>query len=101
MDNHANPTDQPVQNSSQVPEDHADVVTAERVALGSFQGASPQSTVVFHVPDHRLDCTAPSQEFGNRPGDTTLRAADENLHSNCSPHMQVPKTPQQFQSQPL
>ena len=42
--------------------------------------ASPQPTVVFRVPDHRLDCTAPSQEFGNRPGDTTLRAADENLH---------------------
>ena len=90
MNDHANLTDQPdqsVQNSSQVPEDHADVVTAtaehgkQRVALGSFQGASPQPTVVFHVPDHRLDCTAPSQEFGNRPGDTTLRAADEN-HSH-------------------
>ena len=86
MDDHANLTDQSVQNSSQVPEDHADVVTAtaehgeERVALGSFQGASPQSTVGFHVPDHRLNCTAPSQEFGNRHGDTTLRAVDENLH---------------------
>ena len=75
MDDHANLTDQQdqsVQNSSQVPEDHADVVTAtaehgeERVApWGSFQGAPPQPTVVFHVPDHRLDCTAPSQEFGN------------------------------------
>ena len=42
MADHADQPDQSVQNSSQVPEDHADVVTAtaeygeERVALGSF-----------------------------------------------------------------
>ena len=70
VNDHANLTDQPdqsVQNSSQVPEDHADVVTAtaehgkKRVALGSFQGASPQPTVVFQS-SARLHC--PSQEFG-------------------------------------
>ncbi len=89
VDDHANLTDQPdqsAQQGSQVPEDHADVVTAstehgeKSIAFGSFQGASPQSAVVFHVPDHWLYGAAPPQEFGNRPGNTTLRTADENLH---------------------
>ena len=69
-----------------MPQDHADVVTAaaehgeESIALGSFQGASSQAAVVFHVSDHRLNGAAPSQKFGDGPGDAAPGTADEDPH---------------------
>lgn len=83
------PGDQPDQltnNSPQVPEDHADVVTTaaehgeKSIAIGSFQGASRQSAVVFHVPDHWLYGATAAQKFRDGPGDATLGTADEDLH---------------------
>ena len=58
--------DQSTQNLPQVPEDHADVVTAaaedgkDCVAIGSLERTSRQSAVVFHVADHRFYGAAPS-----------------------------------------
>src|SRR5690554_6526945 len=74
------------QKDPQLPEDHADVVTAtaedaeEGVSGGSFERASGQAPVVFHVTDHRLDGAASAQKPGDRFGDTTPGAADEDPH---------------------
>lgn len=74
------------QNVSQVPEDHADVVTAaaedseEGVSGCSFQWASCQAAVVLHVADHRLDSAASSLQFRDSPGDAPPRTADEDFH---------------------
>src|SRR5690606_5517607 len=52
----------------------------EGISGGSFERASSQTAVVFHVADHRLYRAASSQEPGDRFGDTTPGAADENPH---------------------
>ena len=81
--------DQPyelAQKDPQVAQDHADVVAAaaqhgeEGVAVRSLERASGQAAIGFHVPDHRLDGTSPSQQFRDGPGDAAPRTADEDLH---------------------
>ena len=91
VDDHANLTDQPdqsVQNSSQVPEDHADVVTAtaehgkKRVAPWvPFRVLRLSRPSFFMCPIIGSIALRRRRSLAIVPVDTTLRAADEN-HSH-------------------
>ena len=77
------PGDEGVPKRSEVGEDLADVVTAaaqhgeDRVTRGSFQGATGETTIGFHVADFRLDCAAPSQQSLERWRQTSTLARDQ------------------------
>ena len=68
--------------------DHAVVVTAaaqhreEGVSGRTLERASGQAAVSFHVPDHSLDGTSPSQQFCDRLGYAAPRTADKDLHAD-------------------
>ena len=91
MNDHANLTDQPdqsVQNSSQVPEDHADVVTStaehgkKRVAPWvPFRVLRLSRPSFFMCPIIGSIALRRRRSLAIVPVDTTLRAADEN-HSH-------------------
>lgn len=80
---------QPVQAEQElldVAQDHANVVPAaaehgkDRVAVGSLERASGQAAIGFHVPNHGLDCTAPSQEFSDGSSDAPPGTGHEDLY---------------------
>ena len=52
----------------------------EGVSGLALERASGQAAVSFHVPDHPLDGTSPSQQFRDRLGYAAPRTADEDLH---------------------